>query len=85
MAEEDFPAADFAEADEWCIIAGDAQGHKDLRMRDTEKTRRELIQHLAAAMLLAGELGEPTTEYLIERAIDEARGQAWGLKPYEKR
>lgn len=54
-------------------------------MLDTAKARADLMQHLEAAMLLAGELGEPTTEYLIERVIDEARGKMWGLKSYEKR
>jgi hypothetical protein len=64
--------------------ASSGEGKRVLKMLDTDKTRAEMMKHLEAAMLLAGELGEPTTEYLIERAIDEARGEAWGLKPFEK-
>jgi murein endopeptidase len=44
-------------------------------MLDTAQKRATLMRHLEGAMALAHELNEPTTEYLIERAIDEARAQ----------
>jgi len=54
------------------------------KMLDTAKTRKELIEHLEAAIILADEVSQPVTAYLIDRALDEARGQDWGLKPHEK-
>lgn len=54
-------------------------------MLDAAKKRQEMIDHLEAAMILAGEVGQPVTEYLIERALDEARGADWGLQPFEKK
>jgi hypothetical protein len=53
-------------------------------MLDTQKKRHEIIEHLEAARALADEVGQPVTSYLIERALDEARGADWGLKPYER-
>ncbi|CUA90627.1 hypothetical protein Ga0061061_11435 [Chelatococcus sambhunathii] len=44
-------------------------------MLDTVQKRAALMRHLESAISLAHELNEPTTEYLIERAIDEARAQ----------
>jgi hypothetical protein len=49
-------------------------------MRDNTEDRRKLIEHLEAAMRLAHEMGQPTTAYLIERALDEARAQMWPAK-----
>jgi hypothetical protein len=34
-----------------------------------------MIEHLEAALGLAGDLGEETAAFLIERALDEARGR----------
>jgi hypothetical protein len=34
-----------------------------------------MIEHLKAALALAGDLAEENTAFLIERAIDEARGK----------
>jgi hypothetical protein len=47
-------------------------------MFDSTQKRGALIEHLETALGLAHELNEPTTEYLIERAIDEARSHQIG-------
>jgi hypothetical protein len=44
-------------------------------MRDSTQQRDAMIEHLQAALGLAGDLGEETTAFLIERAMDEARGK----------
>jgi hypothetical protein len=44
-------------------------------MRDSTQQRTAMIEHLEAAIGLAGDLGEETTAFLIERALDEARGK----------
>ena len=44
-------------------------------MRDSTQQRDAMIEHLEAALGLAGDLGEESTAFLIERAIDEARGK----------
>jgi hypothetical protein len=49
-------------------------------MRDTAKHRDEIIEHLEKALLLSEEASEPIVGYLIERALDEARGAQWGLR-----
>jgi len=46
-------------------------------MHDDSEKRRKLIEHLEAAMRIADELGEPTTAFLTERALDEARASMW--------
>ena len=46
-------------------------------MHNDAEQRRKLIEHLEAAMRIADELGEPTTAYLTERALDEARASMW--------
>jgi hypothetical protein len=43
-----------------------------------------MIEHLQLAMVLAAEVSQPTTAYLIGRALDEARAADWGRKPYAK-
>jgi hypothetical protein len=45
-------------------------------MQDNTERRRQLIEHLETAANLADALDQPTTGYLIERAIEEARAQA---------
>jgi len=44
-------------------------------MIDLARRRGELIKHLENAMAIAEELEDGLTEYLIERALDEARAQ----------
>jgi endonuclease YncB( thermonuclease family) len=44
-------------------------------MKDEPEKRGRLIKQLEDAMLLAEELNDGTTTYLIERALDEARAQ----------
>jgi hypothetical protein len=48
-------------------------------MIDTTSKRGELIRHLEDAMVIADELEDGTTGYLIERALDEARAQYFRL------
>lgn len=48
-------------------------------MRDDSQQRAELVKHLESAIALSSELGLPTTGYLAERALDDARAQFWGL------
>jgi hypothetical protein len=48
-------------------------------MRNTAKHRDEIIEHLEKALILSEEASEPVG-YLIEPALDEARGAQWGLK-----
>ena len=50
-----------------------------LQMTDDEKRREELIRLLEQALGIAEELHDGTTEYLIERALDEARARAFRL------
>jgi hypothetical protein len=45
----------------------------DRAMKDSAKTRGQLIAHLQQALALADELEDGTTGYSIERALDEAR------------
>jgi hypothetical protein len=42
---------------------------------DTAQKRGDLIKRLEDALALADDLQDGTTEYLIERALDEARSQ----------
>ena len=42
-------------------------------MFDTAPQREKLLEHLNSALTIAGAIEEPMLEYLIERAIDEAR------------
>lgn len=43
-------------------------------MLNNRQQRAEMIKHLEAALRLAGDLGEETIAFLIERSLDEARG-----------
>jgi hypothetical protein len=43
---------------------------------DTALQRAAMIAYLEGALEFAEKLGEPTTAYLIERALDEARSKA---------
>ena len=43
-------------------------------MRDTAKHRAEIIELLEKALMLSEQASEPIVRYLIERALDEARG-----------
>ena len=42
-------------------------------MLDAAQKRLALIEHLESARGIASELGDGATEYLIERALDQAR------------
>jgi hypothetical protein len=44
-------------------------------MTDVAETRGKLIQHLEEALVLADEVGDAHTGFLIERALDEARSR----------
>lgn len=44
---------------------------------DAHRQRIAMIAQLEAALNLAERLCEPTTAYLIERALDEARSQSF--------
>jgi hypothetical protein len=44
-------------------------------MRDSTQQRSAMIEHLEAALSLASDLGEETTAFHIERALDEAQGK----------
>jgi hypothetical protein len=49
---------------------------------DASQKRAALIEHLESARGIASELGDATTEYLIERALDQARAdQIPGMAP----
>ena len=48
-------------------------------MIDAPAKRGELIKHLEEAMVIADELEDGTTGYLIQRALDEARAQYFRL------
>jgi hypothetical protein len=48
-------------------------------MDDPAKRRGELIQLLEKALAIAEELREGATEYLIERALDEAQARQFRL------
>ncbi len=43
-------------------------------MLDGTQQRAAMIEHLEAALGLAGDLGEEIVAFLIERSLDEARG-----------
>jgi hypothetical protein len=43
---------------------------------DTAPQRAAMIAYLEGALEFAGKLEEPTTAYLIEHALDEARSKA---------
>ena len=43
-------------------------------MLDSTQKRESMIENLESALGLASELGEDVTAFLIERALDEARG-----------
>jgi DNA-binding ferritin-like protein len=47
-------------------------------MLHTAQSRAALIEQLESAMKLAEEIGDATTAYLIERALDEARANQVG-------
>lgn len=47
-------------------------------MHDAAKDRDEIIQHLQAALDRCEGVGAPILEFLIERALDEARALDWG-------
>jgi hypothetical protein len=49
------------------------------RMLDSAQTRAVMIEHLVSALGLAEEMNEPNTGFLIERALDEARGILSGI------
>jgi hypothetical protein len=42
-------------------------------MFDIASQREKLLEHLNSALTIAGAIEEPILEYLIERAIEEAR------------
>ena len=44
-------------------------------MLDGTQQRAAMIEHLEAALGLAGDLGEEILAFLIERSLDEARGR----------
>jgi DNA-binding ferritin-like protein len=44
-------------------------------MKEAAEKRGQLIQKLEEALTMTEELNDPTTGYLIERALDEARSQ----------
>jgi hypothetical protein len=44
-------------------------------MIDAAQKRGEIIKHLEEALVLADELQDGETGYLIERALDEARAR----------
>jgi len=46
-------------------------------MRDDSEQFRQLIEHLEAAARIAEELGQSTTAYLAECALDAARAAMW--------
>jgi hypothetical protein len=46
---------------------------RERKMFDTAPQREKLLEHLNSALTIAGAIEEPMLEYLIERAIDEAR------------
>jgi hypothetical protein len=50
-------------------------------MRDTAKHRAKIIEHLETALTLCDQPSEPIVGYLIERALDEARGSDWTGTP----
>jgi len=50
-------------------------------MADETTKRGELVRLLEEALAVAEELRDGTTEYLIERALDEARAQQFRLPP----
>jgi hypothetical protein len=51
------------------------------KMRDTAKHRAKIIEHLETALTLCDQASEPIVGYLIERALDEARGSDWTGTP----
>jgi hypothetical protein len=50
-------------------------------MLDAASRRAEIIDHLEKALTLCDAAGEPIVGYLIERALDEARGAHWTGMP----
>jgi DNA-binding ferritin-like protein len=44
-------------------------------MTDEAEKRGQLVRHLEDALALADEIEDGQTEYLIERALDEARSR----------
>ena len=48
-------------------------------LMDIAAKRGELIKHLEEAMVIADELEDGMTGYLIESALDEARAQCFRL------
>ena len=53
-------------------------------MIDSAEKRGEIIRRLEEALALADEVGDASTGFLIERALDEARSQQFRL-PVEGR
>jgi hypothetical protein len=52
---------------------------------DSTQIRNVMIAYLERALKLAEDLEDHTTEYLIERALDEVHGQLFsGLPPIEQ-
>jgi hypothetical protein len=39
--------------------------------------RMKAIEYLEAALVIAEQIGEPTSGYLIERALDQMRAETW--------
>jgi hypothetical protein len=48
-----------------------------MAMRDTAPLRAELIKHLEEALVLADQIHDPMTGYLVETALDAARAGQW--------
>jgi hypothetical protein len=48
---------------------------------DSMQTRTAVVTFLESALKLAEEIEDSATAYLIERALDEARGQAFSSVP----
>lgn len=46
-------------------------------MQDESEQRKKLVEHLESAMQIADEINQPVISFLIERALDEARGAFW--------
>jgi hypothetical protein len=47
-------------------------------MRDTAKDRKDIIEHLQAALVLCEPAGLPLVGFLIEQALEQVRAADWG-------
>lgn len=44
---------------------------------ETTALRLKAIEHLEAALAITAETGDETSQFLIERALDQMRADAW--------